>query len=193
MQNGETSPIPLNTERVIRHLALCGLMGVGKTAVGEITASRLGRTLRDNDATLHRMTGATAAEIEQRYGVDRLHRLEATALAHDVRHPTPSVITAAASTITDPEIQRLLRRYTYVVWLDAPPEVSAARMLSGQHRPLRGQDTSDPVGWVTATRAAREPAFRAVADLVVDTSTAPPDELAEHIVAQFKLASSHTE
>jgi shikimate kinase len=192
MQNDETSPFSLNTERAIRHLALCGLMGGGKTAVSELTASRLGRPRRDNDESLRRLTGLTAAEIEHRYGVKELHRLEATALAHDVRHSTPSVITAAASIVTDTEVSRLLRAHSYVVWLDCEPEIAADRMQSGSHRPVRDQGTTDLVGWVASLRAERGPAYRALADLVVDTSHIAPSVAAERVINAFNLASHHS-
>jgi shikimate kinase len=191
MQNGETSPIPLNKERVMRHLALCGLMGVGKTAVGDLVASRLVRPLRDNDVSLHRLVGATAAEIERACGEAELHRLEAEALIGTLIDKTPAVVTAAASTVTNAVVQRVLRDCAYVVWLDATPEASAARMLSGIHRPLRGHTTDDMVAWVAAVRAERAPSFRAVADLVIDTTTATPIEAAKKILREFNLASTH--
>jgi shikimate kinase len=191
MQNVETSPISLNTERAMRHLALCGLMGGGKTAVSELLASRLGRPRLDNDETLERRTGLEAAQIEHRYGVDALHRLEATALAHDVGHSTPSIITAAASTITDTEISRLLRSQCYVVWLDCDPVIAAERMQSGSHRPVRDQGTTDLVGWVAALRAERGPAYRALADLSIDTTGTAPSVIAETVISAFNLASRH--
>jgi shikimate kinase len=193
MQNGETSPISLNTERAIRHLALCGLMGGGKTAVSEIAAPRLGRPRRDNDETLRGLTGLTAAQIEHRYGVVELHRLEATALAHDVGHSTPSVVTAAASVVTDAEVSRLMRESCYIVWLDCEPTVAAQRMLSGSHRPVRDQGTRDLVGWVASLRAERGPAYRALADLVIDTTSTAPSVAADLAIAGFKLALGHEE
>ena len=53
-------------------LVLVGLMGAGKTTVGQLVADRLDRPFSDSDAWLVRRSGRTAREIESSEGLDHL-------------------------------------------------------------------------------------------------------------------------
>ena len=116
-------------------------------------------------------------------GVHRLHDLEAEALAFDLRRTDPAVITAAASTVANPISRSLLRRHAFVVWLDADPAISAKRMLEGDHRPDLGREDGDAESHVRALREERADWFRAVADLIIDTSELTAEEVVDHILA----------
>jgi shikimate kinase len=183
MQNHEPSPIWVNPERVVRHLALCGLMGVGKTTIGQIVATRLHRPLLDNDLALYQLTGHTADGLARREGIDALHAWEATALRVLLHTTSPAVVTAAASTITEQDCRATLRENSAVVWLDADPSISAARMGGGRHRPTTGSVGRRDAASIAALRAERAPWFRQVADLQIDTGTLEPEAAADRIVA----------
>ncbi|MEY2405983.1 MAG: shikimate kinase, partial [Acidimicrobiaceae bacterium] len=58
-----------------RHWVLIGLMGAGKTTVGELLASRSGRRFFDNDAQLSAITGRTARQVQAEQGREALHEL----------------------------------------------------------------------------------------------------------------------
>src|SRR5690242_15813278 len=85
-----------------RHLVLMGSMGSGKSTIGRVAAERLGRPFFDSDDDLVAMFDTDAATIEKRYGIDRLHDIEADLLHRRLCSPVPSVIAAAASTIEVP-------------------------------------------------------------------------------------------
>ena len=148
-----------------RPVVVLGLMGAGKTTVARLIAQHLGRPLRDSDADIEAATGHTAATLAA--GPDgrrRLHDLEAehvlSALAEG-----PVVIAAAASVVERPVVRTALAA-ARVLWLDAPPEVLAARMTSSTHRP----DYGEPLEVVQALDRRRRPLFTAVADVVIDAS-----------------------
>jgi shikimate kinase len=191
MQNHKTSPIWLNPERVIRHLALCGLMGVGKTTVGGIVATRLHRPLLDNDLALRQLTGQTADELARRDGIDALHAWEATALRVLLHTTSPAVVTAAASTITEQDCRATLREKSMVVWLDADPSLAAARMAGGLHRPTTGAIGRRDAASIAVLRAERAPWFRQVADLKVDTGVHDPAAAADLILAALATATRY--
>jgi shikimate kinase len=191
MQNAGPSPNVLNTERAIRHLTLCSLMGGGKTTVSSIVANDLVWRLVDNDESLTRRTGVSAAEFSARNGLDALHRIEAEVLAVALATTVPAVITAASSTVTDSGARRLLKDRAFVVWLDADPAILAARMASGSHRPSLGEPGQSPEEAVAALRDEREGAFREVADLVIDTSRRTPTEVAREIGRALDLRAAH--
>ena len=161
--------------RETRHLVLVGLMGSGKTTVGRLVAVRLGRPFLDNDDELGRRTGVTARELTARDGLDALHRAEAETLTAMLDRPAPSVIGAAASVVESPLMRDLLRQH-FVVWLDAAPEVLAARAAAGTHRP------DLPAAELRAARAAL---YEQVSALRVDTTDMTPEDAAALVAEAF--------
>src|SRR4051794_33686106 len=84
------------------HLVLIGLMGVGKTTVGEVLARRLGRQLVDSDLRIEAITGRTVKQILDEDGLAEMRRQEAAALFHALDDKEPRVIAAAAGVVLDP-------------------------------------------------------------------------------------------
>ena len=163
----------MSTVRDLQHVVLVGLMGSGKTTVGLLVAQRLGWPLVDNDQELGRRIGMTARELTAREGLEALHRAEAETLAGMLDRSDPAVIGAAASVVESAEMRDLLERH-YVVWLDADPEVLAARAATGSHRPHLP---------AAELQAARSALYEQVAALRVDTTHLSPADAAE-IVAE---------
>jgi shikimate kinase len=155
------------------HVVLVGMMGSGKTRVGEQLAARLGAAFVDSDEQIERLTGRTVREIFEADGEAAFRTLEAEALAAAVRSPARSVIAAAGGVVLDPANRELLRRAGTVVWLRARPEVLAARVREGDHRPLLGDDA---LGALRRLDAERGPLYDEVADAVLDVGDLSPDE-----------------
>ena len=93
--------------------------------------------------------------------------LETAALVDALDSPEPSVIAAAGGVVLREENRAALRAAdALVVWLVADVDVLADRAITGDHRPLL---EDDPLGALQRMREAREPLYREVADVVVDT------------------------
>jgi shikimate kinase len=164
-------------------------MGVGKTTIGGILATRTHRPLLDNDLVLRQLTGRTADQLAHQDGIDALHAWEVTALRVLLHTTSPAVVTAAASTITEQDCRATLRENSVVVWLDADPTISATRMAGGFHRPTTGSVGRRDAASIAALRAEREPWFREVADVVVDTGVLDPEAAADQILAAIAEAA----
>jgi shikimate kinase len=163
-------------------IVVVGLMGAGKTTLAHLLATALGRPVRDNDEDLSSRYGMTAAEMAARHGPDVLHDREAALLRSALaEHPAP-VIAAASSTVTHPKTRKALNSAA-VVFLDAPPDVLAERMLSGNHRP---HHTPDLQRMLAEQRATRLPAFQAIADFAFDVTTSPPERIAAAILTALE-------
>jgi shikimate kinase len=155
-------------------------MGSGKTTIGTRVAVALGRPFVDNDVALERSRGSSASELAARDGAEALHRAEAAVLLDALQQPDPAVITAAASTITDPDVRRALARRAWVVWLRADAESLVARLPGSQVRPFLDQD---PARLVKEQSHERDRLFAAAADETVDTSRAAIDAVVAKVVA----------
>lgn len=162
-------------ERVL----LVGLMGVGKSAVGEALARRTGWPYTDNDELLIRATGQDAQEIGAR-GEDALRDAESAALGEALSSPAPVVAAIAAGVVTREADRRRLREGGFVVWLRASSKVLAERVMSDdQRRPWLEQDAE---GVLSRLAAERNSLYAEVADLVLDTGQTSPQDCAQRIL-----------
>jgi shikimate kinase len=164
-----------------RHLVLVGLMGVGKTTVGEVLARRLGRELVDSDLRIEALTGRTVKQILDTDGVAEMRRAEAAALFDGLADDEPRVIAAAAGVVLDPDNRdRLNAADAEVVWLTADPALLAPRTATRAHRPWLDDDA---VGTLRRMDDERAPLYREVADRVVAVDGLTPDEIADRVLA----------
>jgi shikimate kinase len=147
-----------------RHVILVGMMGSGKTTVGRILAERLGRPFIDSDEQVEARTGRTLREIWEEDGEAAFRALERDALVEALRSDEPTVIAAAGGTVLDAGNRDALRAAGTVLWLQAPPEVLAARVDEAGHRPLLADD---PLGTLRRLDAERASLYFDVADVVV--------------------------
>lgn len=164
-----------------RHIVLVGLMGVGKTTVGQVLADRLDRRLVDSDRRIEALTQRTVKQILFDDGVDELRRLEAAALFDTLVEDEPTVIAAAGGVVLDAgHRRRMIEADPHVVWLDADPASLVARTRREQHRPwLDG----DPSGTLQRMYEQREPLYREVAGAIVRVDGLTPAQIADRIAA----------
>ncbi|HTY71028.1 MAG TPA: DUF4031 domain-containing protein [Actinomycetes bacterium] len=157
---------------------LVGLMGAGKTTVGDAVVEQTGWALVDNDVVLAEVTGHPLAEAATILGWDGLHDAEVECLRVILDRPGPFVAGAAASVVERVDGRALLRE-AYVVYLRASVETLVRRVGSGAGRPwLDG----DPAEFFQRQDEQRGHWFEAVADLVVDVDSADVPAIARRIV-----------
>jgi shikimate kinase len=166
----------------LRHVALLGLMGVGKTTVGQLLAGSLGWPLADSDVEIEAREGASVREIQRLRGAAALHALEAAVLLEQLDAPGPSVICAAAATIEDERCRRALGAPgVRAVWLTASLDTMVARYDCDPHRPRYPEGTRAALA---AQLAARSERYAAVAAMTIAADGLGPGAIAAAIEAQ---------
>ncbi len=160
------------------NIVLIGFMGTGKTAVGEIVASRLGRPFLDTDALIEAQAGRAIPQIFAVDGEAAFRRLEAGVVAAAAA-PGGSVIATGGGVALSWENMDRLRRNGVIIALQADPKAILTRVGGGSDRPLLGDD---PEGNVRRLLGEREPFYRA-ADLVVETSSLSVEAVADRVLA----------
>jgi shikimate kinase len=157
-----------------------------------VLARRLGRPFVDNDEVLEARAGRSARDIADTDGADALHVLEAHALVNALARPTPSVVAAAASVVDQPSVVEALREED-VVYLRARPEVLAARVVAhardDDHRPFVDGDAR---AVLEEQYAARDPRYRALARITVDSSADAPDQVVEEVMRALERGGPRT-
>ena len=152
---------------------LIGMMGSGKTTVGELLSKATGWPYVDNDALIRSQHGRTSREILAAEGKEKLREAEAGALALGLDLPPPVILGVAAGTILDAGSRGALDAGGVVVWLRAGAEALVGRAMDAEHRPFV-EDAGR--AWMVDAVRDREPLYASVADLTVDTDAGPPSE-----------------
>jgi shikimate kinase len=153
----------------MRHIAIVGLMGVGKTTTASALARQLGLPLRDSDRDIERLTGRSGRDIAAAEGVDALHTLEEQVLLDALNADERSVITAAGWTIESASCREVLARRAVVVWLTLPPDEILRRVSTGTHRRSMSRDELDAL----VTR--RTPLFTSAVDVTLSALLSTED------------------
>jgi shikimate kinase len=170
-----------------RHLVLVGLMGSGKTTVGQECARRLGRSFVDLDELIMVHAAMPIEELWRERGEDRFREMEREVVVEVCEAPNALVIACGGGTVVDPDSRRRLRAAGIVVWLKAPTAVLAARVGNDPGRPLLA---GDPAGALARLSALREEAYTAAADAAVDTEDRDVDAVADAVLLAFSEARS---
>lgn len=165
------------------HVLLIGMMGAGKTTIGEMVASKLNRPYIDNDTQVEYVTGRTVAEIWRDGGEEEFRRHESAALRAAIQSPSPSVIAVAGGAVLDPVNRTQLADAGTVVWLRARIETLAERLRDDEddHRPL----LSGPVGLedvLERLEEERRPIYGELADAIVDVDDVTLEEAKERVL-----------
>ncbi len=165
----------------VAHIALVGLMATGKSAVGQVLAQRLDRSLIDVDDVIEAQTGMTVRELWERGGEAAYRPLERDAVVHTLAGSGPDVLATPAGAVLDHLVTAAFEvADVFVVWLRADPAVLAERAESGSHRPLLGDD---PVAALARMRAERADDYAAIADLTLQVGDRSPEDLADAVLA----------
>ena len=169
--------------RLKKTVALVGMMGCGKTAVGTAMARILGVPFLDSDAEIERAANMTVAEIFARDGEAFFRRKETQVLGR-LLDTERGVLSTGGGAFMSEENRRLIAEKGIAVWLRADLDLLWSRVRHRSTRPLL--KTSDPRATLEALATKREP-YYALADLVVDAEPGlAVEDMARRVVARLE-------
>ena len=116
-------------------IALVGLMGSGKSAVGRRLAKQLGLTFADSDQLVTKMAGVSITDIFDLAGEVKFRDMEFRAIQNQLQQP-PHVLATGGGSFCEPETASLLRKNAIVIWLQASPDTLLKRIGDTISRPL---------------------------------------------------------
>jgi len=145
---------------------LVGMMGAGKTSVGRVLAKRLQKSFYDSDQVIEDRTGVKIPVIFEIEGEAGFRARESTVIdeltaLHDI-----VLATGGGAVLIDANRDRLRSRGT-VVYLRANVRDLLNRTRHDKNRPLL--QAADPRARLTELYEKRDPLYREVAHLIVDT------------------------
>ncbi len=160
---------------------LVGMMGSGKTTVGNILAQKLNYRFFDTDVLIERVMGQSVSEIFATSGEDSFRDMETQVLGNLSAY-TKSIIATGGGIVIKPANWSYLH-HGVVIWLDAPVEVILARLADDNTRPLL-QET-DPEQKLNELLEKRTPLY-SLADLQIHiTADQTPETIANQIMTKI--------
>ena len=165
------------------NIILVGLMGSGKTSVGKVLARLLGKVFVDSDHEIERATGVRIPLIFEIEGEAGFRAREHKIIAELVARRNILLATGGGAVLSKENRDRL-RANGKVIYLRAPIKSLLKRTQRDRHRPLL--QGPDPVAKLTELYAQRDPLYREVAHLIVDTGNQSVRALAGQIEAKLK-------
>jgi len=164
-------------------IILVGLMGAGKTTVGRILARRLKREFRDSDQELEARCGVTIPVIFDIEGEAGFRAREAQML-EELCAREGIVLATGGGAVLARANRRRLAEAGVVVYLHARPAELWQRVRRDRNRPLLA--CSDPRAKLEALYAERDPLYREIADLVVESGRGSAAALARELLARLE-------
>ncbi|QDL92913.1 shikimate kinase [Paroceanicella profunda] len=148
-----------------RTLVLVGIMGAGKSSVGQVLADRLGAPFTDSDHEIEAAAGMSVQEIFQHFG-EPYFRAGETRVIDRLLTGTPRVLATGGGAFIQPPTRALIRAKGVSLWLRVSLDVVFERIKGKPGRPLLAG--ADPRGALGRLMALRDPIY-AEADMVVDS------------------------
>jgi shikimate kinase len=169
-----TQPAPT----VPGNIFLIGLMGAGKTSVGRLLAKRFDKTFYDCDHEIERRTGVKISVIFEIEGEPGF-RVREAAVLRELADLNDIVLATGGGAVLREENRQLLRQQGTVVYLRASLEDLWQRTRHDRNRPLL--QTTDPRVKLEQLFVQRDPLYREVATLIVDTGNQSLRSLAHRL------------
>lgn len=150
------------------NIFLVGLMGAGKTSVGRMLSRRLGMEFFDADSEIERITGVKIPIIFEIEGESGFRSREEK-MIEQLSAMNGIVLATGGGAVISETNRQFLKNRGRVIYLRAAPEDLWRRTRRDRNRPLL--QTADPLGKLRTLHDQRDPLYREVADLIVDTGS----------------------
>jgi shikimate kinase len=170
-------------EMATGNIFLVGMMGAGKTTLGRALARRLRREFVDTDRVLVERTGVPVATIFEFEGEEGFRRRESAVIGELARRDGLVVATGGGAVLSE-DNRRIMRANGTVIYLSARLDSLWERTRQDATRPLLA--TPDPRATLASLLEKRDPLYRQVAHIVVDTGAPGTGSITSRVVAALR-------
>lgn len=164
------------------HIFLIGFMGVGKTSTSRELSRLLGVREIDTDAMIVEQEGMVINEIFATKGEEYFRQAE-TALLDRLRTQVPCIVSCGGGMVMRPENVAKMKEMGQICLLQASPETIYEHVKDSTNRPLLNGNMNIP--YIAELMQAREPKYRAAADVIIETDGCSPAEAAGKLVQRI--------
>ena len=164
-----------------RNIFLIGPMGAGKSAVGRYLARTLHLSFVDSDDEIESRTGVDIPFIFEKEGEEGFRKRE-TAVIDDLSKMDGVVLATGGGAVINLDSRSRLGGRGFVVYLYTTVDQQVARTQKGRERPLL--ESTDPRATLQELLDTRDPMYREIADIIVETDGRKVKSVASEIIDQ---------
>ena len=162
-----------------QNLFLIGPMGAGKSAVGRQLSKLLPMSFVDSDDEIEARTGVDIPFIFEKEGEAGFRAREAKVI-DELSARDGIVLATGGGAIIDPQNRNFLGARGFVVYLFTSVDQQVARTQRGRERPMLANGDSREI--LEDLMAFRDPLYREIADLTVETDGRRVNAVANEIL-----------
>lgn len=171
----------------MRNVFLVGPMGAGKSTIGRLLAKELKYPFKDSDREIEARTGADIPWIFDVEGEEGFRQREEAMIAELVLESGIVLATGGGVVMREANRQALAAN-GLVVYLRTSVDQQLQRTSKDRQRPLLLN--ADPERVLRDLMAKRDPLYREIADIIIDTDQRGPKVVVNTIVARLLESDS---
>lgn len=160
-------------------------MGAGKSTIGRLLARELGLVFHDSDHEIEERTGAPVSLIFDVEGEAGFRKREA-AILQELTAQEGVLVSTGGGAVCNPANREVLARRGTVVYLSASIRQQMERTRFDRSRPLLRDKNARQV--LTRLLEERDPLYREVADIIIETDARKPRAVAADIAQTLRRA-----
>ncbi|HEY8118966.1 MAG TPA: shikimate kinase [Methylophilaceae bacterium] len=162
----------------LSNIYFVGLMGAGKTTVGRLLAKHLDKTFYDTDHEIERRTGVNIPLIFEVEGEAGFRKRE-LAVIDELTQMDNTVLATGGGAVLLQENRENLKKNGTVIYLRANVHELWLRTRNDKNRPLL--QNADPRARLEQLFIERDPLYKEVAHITIDTGGQPVNAIVHHI------------
>ena len=170
-------------EKLNKHVFMIGFMGVGKTSTSRALSRKLDVKEIDTDAMIVKQEGKEISEIFASDGEEYFRSTE-TNLLDKIAEMSPCIVSCGGGMVMRDENVKKMKKQGKIVLLQATPETIYDHVKDSTNRPLLNGNMNIP--YIKQLMDAREPKYKAAADIIITTDGLNPSQVADEIIKEMR-------
>ena len=166
----------------MKNIVLVGMMGAGKTTVGEFLSAKLNRELKDIDRVIEQEQKKSIIEIFTNDGEEAFRQLESETI-EKLSNMSDLIISTGGGALEKANNLSNLQKNGIIIYLKADIEELFKRVKNETQRPLLKEQ--DPLEVIKKLIKKRKK-FYLMADITIITDNKSPEKITEEIIKAIK-------
>ncbi|WP_455230051.1 shikimate kinase AroK [Geopseudomonas aromaticivorans] len=167
----------------MHNLILVGPMGAGKSTIGRLLAKELHLPFKDSDKEIEVRTGADIPWIFDVEGEQGFREREQAVLG-DLCQEDGLVLATGGGAVLRQANREAMRAGGRVIYLHTSVEQQLERTARDRNRPLLR--TANPEQVLRDLMATRDPLYREIADVIIETDQRPPRMVVQEVLSRLE-------
>jgi len=166
-----------------KNLVLTGMMGVGKSTIGQDLASKLKMEFRDIDIIIEEKLSLSITDIFEKRGEEFFRKIEEEETVNYLKEKN-SIVALGGGAFMNKNIRDNTKKYCISVWLDLEPRHLFSRIKMNKRRPLLNSKSSEED--IKNLYEKRKQTY-SLADHKVDCNLKTKDKIVEEILKIYEI------